>query len=54
MQELIIQSNLLSGGIENRFINLFSSESQTLLSELIKISNDKTLLNLLKDQQPKD
>jgi len=24
MQDLIIQSNLLSGGIENRFITLFS------------------------------
>lgn len=24
MQELIIQSNLLSGGIENKFITLFS------------------------------
>ena len=26
MQELIIQSNLLSGGIENRFIVLFSND----------------------------
>ena len=24
MQDLIIQSNLLSGGIENRFVTLFS------------------------------
>jgi hypothetical protein len=24
MQDLIIQSNLLSGGIENRFLSLFS------------------------------
>lgn len=29
MHELIIQSNLLSGGIENRSIHLFSAESQT-------------------------
>ena len=29
MHELIIQSNLLSGGIENRSIRLFSAESQT-------------------------
>jgi hypothetical protein len=26
MQDLIIQSNLLSGGIENRFITLFSAD----------------------------
>ena len=29
MQDLIIQSNLLSGGIENRFITLFSQDAQT-------------------------
>jgi len=28
MQDLIIQSNLLSGGIENRFLTLFSPEAQ--------------------------
>lgn len=28
MQDLIIQSNLLSGGIENRFVTLFSTEMQ--------------------------
>lgn len=28
MQDLIIQSNLLSGGIENRFITTFSTEVQ--------------------------
>ena len=27
MQDLIIQSNLLSGGIENRFITLFSADA---------------------------
>ena len=27
MQDLIIQSNLLSGGIENRFITLFSQDA---------------------------
>lgn len=48
MQDLIIQSNLLSGGIENRFITLFSPEAQTQLQDLIKISQDKKLLDLLK------
>jgi hypothetical protein len=28
MHDLIIQSNLLSGGIENRFLTLFSDEAQ--------------------------
>lgn len=27
MQDLIIQSNLLSGGIENRFLTLFSTDA---------------------------
>lgn len=38
MQELIVQSNLLSGGIENRFLSVFSSDSQSQLNDLIKIS----------------
>lgn len=38
MQELIVQSNLLSGGIENRFLSLFSQDSQSQLNDLIKIS----------------
>jgi hypothetical protein len=40
MQDLIVQSNLLSGGIENRFLTLFSQDAQTQLNELIKISHD--------------
>ena len=43
MQDLIISSNLLSGGIENRFITLFSNEVQQTLQDLIKISNDEKL-----------
>ena len=40
MQELIISSNLLSGGIENRFVVLFSNEVQQTLQDLIKVSHD--------------
>jgi hypothetical protein len=40
MQDLIIQSNLLSGGIENRYITLFSSEALAQLEDLIKVSED--------------
>ena len=43
MQDLIIQSNLLSGGIENRFITLFSNDTQATLMDLIKISHDTKL-----------
>lgn len=51
MQDLIIQSNLLSGGIENRFVTLFSSNTQKQLQDLIKISNDKQLQKLLNASQ---
>lgn len=54
MQDLIIQSNLLSGGIENRFITLFSNEAQVQLQDLIKISQDKKLLQLLNEHVPKE
>jgi hypothetical protein len=47
MQDLIIQSTLLSGGIENRFISLFSQEGLSQLHDLIKISEDKKLLALI-------
>ena len=47
MQDLIIQSNLLSGGIENRFITLFSQDGLSQLHDLIKISEDKKLLELI-------
>ncbi len=48
MHDLIIQSNLLSGGIENRNIHLFSDESQAQIQDLIKISQDNSLLELMK------
>ena len=38
MQDLIIQSNLLSGGIESRFLNLLSQDAQLQLQDLVKIS----------------
>jgi len=53
MQDLIIQSNLLSGGIENRFITLFSNDTQATLMDLIKISHDTKLQQMLVEK-PKD
>ena len=38
--DLIVQSNLLSGGIEHRFINTFSQETQSQMMDLVKISGD--------------
>jgi hypothetical protein len=51
MHDLIIQSNLLSGGMENRFVNLFSAEAQSQIVDLIKISEDTELLGLLKSSE---
>lgn len=51
MQDLIIQSNLLSGGIENRYISLFSQDGLDSLHDLIQISNDHKLLQLV-SQKP--
>jgi hypothetical protein len=51
MQDLIIQSNLLSGGIENRFLSLFSSEAQEQLRDMIKISDDKKMLELINSKE---
>lgn len=48
MHDMIIQSNLLSGGIENRFLTLFSEEAQQQLEDLVKISEDKKLLEMMK------
>jgi hypothetical protein len=48
---------LLSGGIENRFISLFSAESLSQLDDLTKISQDQKLLQLMKqkpDQNEED
>ena len=50
MQELIIQSNLLSGGIENRFVVLFSNDVQQTLQDLIKVSGDDQLQKMLKEK----
>lgn len=51
MHDLIIQSNLLSGGIENRFLHQFSQEAQNELKDIIKISQDKRILSMLSETQ---
>mmetsp|Transcript_44297 Transcript_44297/g.32302 ORF Transcript_44297/g.32302 Transcript_44297/m.32302 type:complete len:140 (+) Transcript_44297:1681-2100(+) len=50
MQDLIVQSNLLSGGIEQRFIGSFSAETQATIGDLLKVSGDEKLLGMLRQQ----
>ena len=38
----------MSGGIENRFLSLFSDEAQQQLQDLVKISQDSKLLEMMK------
>lgn len=48
MHDLIIQSNLLSGGIENRFLCLFSQETQEKIEEMAQVSGDKEMVKMMK------
>jgi len=47
MARLLMSSRLLSGGIENRHMNLFSNKTKETMSDILHISNDFTLLELL-------
>ena len=47
MARLLMSSRLLSGGIENRHMNLFSQKTKDMMSDILTISNDFTLLELL-------
>jgi hypothetical protein len=48
---MIIQSNLLSGGIENRFLSLFSQETQEKICEMANISEDKKIVEMMKKRE---
>ena len=47
MARLLMSSRLLSGGIENRHMNLFTQKTKDTMSDVLHISNDFTLLELL-------
>ena len=47
MTRLLMDSKLLSGGIENRHMNLFSKATKDQMIDFLTISNDNTLLELL-------
>lgn len=42
-----MSSRLLSGGIENRHMNLFTQKTKDTMADILTISNDYTLLELL-------
>jgi len=56
MARLLMSSKLLSGGIENRHMNLFTQKTKDTMSDVLHISNDFTLLELLtiKDTNTED
>lgn len=56
MVRMLMTSRLLSGGIENRHMNLFSQKTKEVITDILTISNDFTLLELLtvKDQLNED
>lgn len=47
MARLLMSSRLLSGGIENRHMNLFTQKTKDTMADILTISNDYTLLELL-------
>ena len=47
MARLLMDSKLLSGGIENRHMNFFSQKTKVQMIDILTISNDNTLLELL-------
>jgi hypothetical protein len=40
MARLLLESKVLSGGIEDRFISTFAKETKDLLKPILEISND--------------
>ena len=55
MHDLILQSKLLSGGIENRFVRIFSPENISEMQDLLFIIRDNKLRDYLAtDVQPDD
>lgn len=47
MERLLMDSKLLSGGIENRHMNIFSKKTKDQMMDILSISGDNTLLELL-------
>jgi len=51
MQQTLLESKLFSGGIENRFVRIFSKNSQKTLSELVLITKDKKIEEFLNNHE---
>ena len=44
---MLMDSKLLSGGLENRFVSTFSPETKLKIAEILHLSQDKSLNDLL-------
>ncbi len=53
MARLLLESKVLSGGIEDRFISTFAKETKDLLKPVLEISNDTKSLDKLNEEIPK-
>jgi len=47
MERLIMDSKLLSGGIENRKLNEFSSDTREQIKNVLEVSGDYTLHEMI-------
>ena len=47
MERMLMDSKLLSGGLENRFVSTFSPETKQKISEILQLSQDNSLNDLL-------
>ena len=47
MERMLMDSKLLSGGLENRFVSTFSPETKQKISDILQLSQDNSLNDLL-------
>jgi len=47
MEKMLMDSKLLAGGMENRFINQFSEAGKKLIRDTLTVVKDNTLVELI-------
>ena len=50
----LLESKLLSGGIENRFLKIFSKENRKSLEEIVDVTGDEKIKEFLKSEETID
>lgn len=50
----LLESKLLSGGIENRFLKIFSKENRKALEEIVDVTGDDQIKDFLKSEETID